>query len=102
MSDSHVHETPLVPDSLLDSVSLLSKKWHPAIIRCLSDDGHGFSELERRLDGVSAKVLTDALAELQEYEIIERREVSQSPLHVNYTRTNRGREHDDVIPSLAD
>ena len=102
MSDSHVHETPLVPDSLLDSVSLLSKKWHPAIIRCLSDDGHGFSELERRLDGVSAKVLTDALAELQEYEIIERREISQRPLRVNYTLTDRGRELDDVIQSLAD
>ncbi len=103
MSDSHVHEMPLVPDSLLDSVSLLSKKWHPAIVRCLSgDDGHGFSDLERRLDGVSAKVLTDALAELQEYEIIERREVSQSPLRVNYTLTDRGRELDDVIQSLAD
>jgi len=32
MSDSHIRETSLVPDSLLDSVSLLSKKWHPAIV----------------------------------------------------------------------
>ena len=103
MSDSHEHGTPLVPDSLLDSVSLLSKKWHPAIVRCLSDDdGHGFSDLEHRLDGVSAKVLTDALAELQEYEIIERTEISQSPLRVDYTLTERGKELDDVIESLAD
>ena len=103
MPDSHSRETPLVPDSLLDSVSLLSKKWHPAIIRSLSDDGGlGFSDLERRLDGVSAKVLTDALDELQEYEIIDRREISQSPLRVNYTLTDRGRELDEVIQSLAD
>jgi len=103
MTDSHTRETPVVPDSLLDSVSLLSKKWHPAIIRCLSGtDGQGFSDLERRLDGVSAKVLTDALEELQEYEIIERREVSQSPLRVNYTLTERGEELDAVIESLAD
>jgi len=103
MSDSHLHEAPLVPESLLDSVSLLSKKWHPAIIRCLSgDEGLGFSDLERRLDGVSAKVLTDALTELQEYEIIERTEISQSPLRVNYTLTERGEELDDVIESLAD
>lgn len=102
MTDSHTRETPVVPDSLLDSVSLLSKKWHPAIIRCLSgDDGQGFSDLERRLDGVSAKVLTDALTELQEYEIIERREVSQSPLRVKYTLTERGRGLDGVIESLA-
>jgi len=103
MSNSHSSETLLVPDTLLDSVSLLSKKWHPAIIRCLSkNDGQGFSDLEQRLDDVSAKVLTDALAELQEYEIIERREISQSPLRVNYSLTERGTELDAVIDSLAD
>jgi len=93
----------VVPDSLLDSVSLLSKKWHPAIVRCLSgSDGYGFSDLETRLDGISAKVLTDALSELQEYAIIERRELSQSPLRVSYTLTERGEELDDVIESLVD
>mgnify|MGYP002762289640 CR=1 FL=1 len=103
MSDSHTRETPIVPDSLLDSVSLLSKKWHPAIVRSLSgNDGMGFSDLERRLDGVSAKVLTDALDELQEYEIIERREINKSPLRVNYMLTERGEELDTVIESLAD
>jgi len=93
----------VVPDSLLDSVSLLSKKWHPAIVRSLSgSDGLGFSDLETRLDGISAKVLTDALSELQEYAIIERREISQSPLRVSYTLTERGEELDDVIESLVD
>ena len=93
----------MVPDSLLDSVSLLSKKWHPAIVRSLSvSDGLGFSDLETRLDGISAKVLTDALSELQEYAIIERREISQSPLRVSYTLTERGEELDDVIESLVD
>ena len=65
MQDSRSDETPVVPDSLLDSVSLLSKKWHPAIVRSLSgSDGLGFSDLETRLDDISAKVLTDALSEL--------------------------------------
>lgn len=100
---SNSPDDPILPGHLLDSVSLLSKKWHPAIVRCLSGtDGRGFSDIERQLDGVSAKVLTDALAELQEYEVIERREVSQSPLRVNYTLTERGRELDSVIDSLAD
>ena len=103
MSDSHTGETPVVPDSLLDSVSILSKKWHPAVVRCLSGEaGLGFSELERRLGGISAKVLTDALTELQGYEIIDRREITQSPLRVNYALTDRGQELDRVIESLAD
>lgn len=103
MSDLHTRESPVVPDSLLDSVSLLSKKWHPAVVRCLSDnDGVGFSDLKRQLNGVSAKVLTDALSELQEHAVVERREISQRPLRVSYSLTERGRELDAVIESLAD
>lgn len=103
MSDSGSSQDAVLPGYLLDSVSLLSKKWHPAIVRCLSGtDGAGFSDIEDRLDGISAKVLTDALSELQEYEIIERREVNQSPLRVSYTLTERGEELNDVIASLAD
>lgn len=102
MQDSTQSETAVLPESLLDSVSLLSKKWHPAIVRCLAaNDDYGFSDLERRLDGISAKVLTDALDELQTYDIITRREISQRPLRVNYTLTQRGTELNDVIDSLA-
>jgi len=93
----------LVPDYLKECVSLLSKKWHPAIIRNLStSDGLGYSDLENRLDGISAKVLTDALAELQDHDVINRTEVSQQPLRVKYTLTERGRELETVIQSLAD
>lgn len=91
------------PDYLLESASLLSKKWHPAIVRCLSaSEGLGFSDFEDRLSGISAKVLTDALDELQEQEIIHRKEVSQTPLRVEYTLTERGRELETVIQSLAE
>lgn len=93
----------LVPEYLRASVSLLSKKWHPAIVRCLAtSDGLGYSDLETRLDGISAKVLTDALSELQEHDIIDRTEVSQQPLRVQYSLTERGEELEAVIQSLAD
>lgn len=103
MTEFESGESAGAPESLLESASLLSKKWHPVIVRCLADsDGLGFSDLEGRLEDISAKVLTDALAELQEYEIIARTEVSQQPLRVEYTLTDRGRDLDTVIESLAD
>lgn len=93
----------LVPEYLTESVSLLTRKWHPAIIRSLAtSDGLGYSDLENRLDGVSAKVLTDSLAELQDHEIVNRTEISQQPLRVQYTLTERGVELEAVIQSLAD
>lgn len=96
-------EDSLVPSYLTESVSLLSKKWHPAIIRYLATNGGlGYSDLETHLEGISAKVLSDALAELQDHGIIDRTEISQQPLRVEYTLTDRGRELETVIQSLAD
>lgn len=103
MTYPHSSDDSDTPDSLLESVSLLSRKWHPLVVRALSGgNGLGYSDIERRLDGISAKVLTDALEELEEYEIINREEVSQSPLRVNYTLTARGEELDGIIDSLAE
>jgi len=51
MPNSHPCGTSLVPGALLDSVSLCSKKWHLAVVSCLSsDDGHRCIDSERRLD----------------------------------------------------
>lgn len=102
MSGPHSFDGASAPEHLLDSVSLVSKKWHPAIVRCLSDSGGlGYSAIEGRLDGVSPKVLTDALDELQEHKVIDRTELSQSPLRVEYTLTDRGEELATIIDSLA-
>lgn len=103
MTDFDTDDHSSVPEHLLESTSLLSKKWHAALIRSIADgDGPGFSDLESRLDGISAKVLTDALDDLQDNDIVERTEVSQQPLRVEYTLTPRGRDLDTVLQSLAD
>ena len=97
MSGSHIHEPPLVPDSLLDSVSLFSKKWHSTISRCLSaDNAQGLLDRERRRGGVSSRVLTDVLAEPQKDELTGRRNVRQRPLRVNYLLTERCEELEPV------
>jgi DNA-binding HxlR family transcriptional regulator/DNA-binding response OmpR family regulator len=91
------------PEHLLESAALLSKKWHPVIVQTLrEEDGLGFSDIETRLGDVSAKVLTDALEELQETEVIDRKEVSTSPLRVEYSLTEQGRELATIVQSLAD
>jgi DNA-binding HxlR family transcriptional regulator/DNA-binding response OmpR family regulator len=103
MTDFDTDDHSGVPEHLLESTSLLSRKWHAALIRSIADgDGPGFSDLEARLDGISAKVLTDALDDLRDNDIVERTEVSQHPLRVEYALTARGRDLDDVLQSLAD
>ncbi|MFB6153360.1 MAG: winged helix-turn-helix transcriptional regulator [Halodesulfurarchaeum sp.] len=88
---------------LSEAASLISKKWYPVIIRILLDAGPlGFNALQTRLDSISAKVLTEALEELQETELVERRVISESPLRVEYSLTPKGEELQTTIQSLAD
>jgi hypothetical protein len=65
MSGPHSSGDPGVPEYLLDSVSLISKKWHPPTTRRLSEnDVLGSSDIERQLETVSQKVPTERSGEL--------------------------------------
>lgn len=87
---------------VVDTVDLISKKWHPVIIHRLLDDGPlRFNELKDRIDGISAKVLTDSLEDLTENELLRRTVVSESPLRVEYELTDTGRELQDALEALA-
>lgn len=90
-------------DRVAEAVGLISKKWHPVIIQALLESGPlRFNELRDRLDGISDKVLTDSLADLQENDLVERRVVTEAPKRVEYDLTRAGRELQAVIESLAD
>lgn len=83
-------------------LDLLTRKWHPAIIQRLLDESPlRFSELEARLEGISAKVLTDGLDDLVENGLVERHVVSESPRRVEYELTARGEDLQTSFEELA-
>jgi DNA-binding HxlR family transcriptional regulator len=88
---------------LADAIGLISKKWHPDIVSVLLDAGpQGFSDLQTRLEPVSAKVLTDALVSLQEGGLVDRRVLTEHPLRVEYSLTPAGEALEPAIRSLTD
>lgn len=90
-------------ERVLDTLSLLSKKWHPVIVQqLLRDSPLRFNELQGRIDGVSAKVLTDSLDDLVENDIVDRHVMSESPRRVEYSLTPHGRDLQSVMEELAD
>lgn len=87
---------------VVDTVDLISKKWHPVIIHRLTEEGPlRFNELKERIEGISAKVLTDGLEDLTENELLRRTVVSESPLRVEYELTETGRELQTALEALA-
>ena len=87
----------------LEAVALLSRKWSPVLLLLLRHRGpQGFNELLEGIPDISSRVLSDTLESLQEAGLIERRVVSESPLRVQYARTDAGRELDPIFDELSD
>jgi len=67
-------------------------KWGNLVLLCLSEGTHRWSELRRRLDGVSEKMLAQTLQTLQSDRLVHREAQPVIPPHVDYSLTDRGRE----------
>lgn len=81
--------------------AVLGRKWHPAIIHRLSaHEPLAFGELQERIQGVSGKVLSNSLSDLEEKRLVERTVEDEKPVRVEYSLTRHGRGLEDAIDEL--
>ncbi|MET8627640.1 helix-turn-helix domain-containing protein [Kitasatospora sp. NPDC004669] len=73
--------------TLLD---LLANKWSALAIGALENGPQRFGELQRKLQGVSPKVLTQTLRRLEAFGILDRTVYPAVPPHVEYSLTPLG------------
>lgn len=85
------------------TASLIGKKWHPVIIHRLIEHGpSGFNELKEAVDGISSKVLSSSLDDLEEKRIVNREIISEKPVRVQYSLTEHGQSLEPVIFAMRD
>ncbi|WP_435192620.1 winged helix-turn-helix transcriptional regulator [Streptomyces sp. NRRL F-5630] len=72
-------------------LDLLANKWSALAIGAMEEGPRRFGVLQRRLEGVSPKVLTATLRRLEEKGFVERTVYPAVPLHVEYALTDLGR-----------
>lgn len=68
----------------------IGDKWSSLIIAALSDAPLRFGELKRRLDGISQKMLSQTLQNLERDGLVRREVFDQRPLRVEYSLTHLG------------
>ncbi|WP_018259441.1 winged helix-turn-helix transcriptional regulator [Halomicrobium katesii] len=84
------------------TASVIGKKWHPVLVHRLLEHGpSGFNELKESVDGISSKVLSDSLEDLQEHGLVDREVISEQPFRVQYSLTERGSSLEPVIDAMA-
>lgn len=87
--------------ALLSMQRLVGRKWNPIILHCLLEDSPmGFNELKDAIDGVSSKVLSDSLDDLEEKGIIDRTVINERPVRVEYSLTEYGESLQQLISAM--
>lgn len=72
------------------TMSVIGGKWKSIILYLISHDVKRFGEMHRMIEGISKKMLTSQLRELEADKIIHRKVYPVVPPKVEYTITERG------------
>ena len=80
---------------------IIGKRWTVLIIREILRGNTQFNRFMENIEGISPKVLTERLRQLEQLGIIRRRIVSEYPVRVEYSLTDIGKEFEPVLLSAA-
>ena len=83
-----------------ETLSRVGDKWSLLIISILSDAPLRFNELRRRIDGISQRMLTRTLRELERDGLVTRTVTPTTPPSVEYALNDLGRSLMDPVKAL--
>lgn len=81
------------------AIELIGKRWTGAIVSALTERPMRFGELRKAIPGLSDRLLSQRLRELEEEGLVQREVEAGTPVRVTYSLTEVG---DDLGPALAE
>jgi DNA-binding HxlR family transcriptional regulator len=89
-------------NSIADALYAIGGKWKLRIIVGLLHGTKRFNELQRLIDGISAKVLSAELKELEMNGFIKRNVITSTPVIVEYELTSYASTLNGVLDKLSE
>ena len=80
---------------------IIGKRWTVLIIREILRGHTQFNRFMENIEGITPKVLTERLRELERLGMIRRKIVSKSPVRIEYGLTDAGKGLEQVLLSAA-
>ncbi|MDR1537588.1 MAG: helix-turn-helix transcriptional regulator [Clostridiales bacterium] len=93
-------ELPICP--VATTVALIGNKWKLLILRNLLARPWRFNKLQKSLEGISQKVLTDSLRSMEADGIITRTVFPEVPPRVEYALSELGESMRPILRSMED
>lgn len=92
------NDLPICP--VETTLTLISDKWKVLIIRDLRGGTKRFGELKKSLSGISQKVLTSNLRDMEENGLLTRKTYPEVPPRVEYTLTELGHSMFPILDEM--
>lgn len=83
-----------------EAIEFIGRRWMGAILFVLMRGPHRFNELLAAIPGISDRLLTQRLRELEEQGLVVRHVVASSPVRVEYELTEAGRDLEEVVLAI--
>jgi DNA-binding HxlR family transcriptional regulator len=90
------------PCGVETTLSVIEGRWKPRILFQLLDGTRRFSELKRKLPGVTQRMLTLHLRELERDGLVHREVYREVPPKVEYSLTAMGRSLEPLLRFMSD
>ena len=90
------------PCNIEKALDVIGDKWTALILNQLSGEPCCFSALEKSVEGISPRTLSQRLEMLQEEKILEKVLYCERPPRHNYALTAKGKELSSVLAQMAD
>lgn len=84
------------------TMGVIGGKWKPIILYLINHDVNRFGEMHRMIEGISKKMLTAQLRELEHDGIIHRKVYAEVPPRVEYSVTEKGLTLKPIIISMRE
>jgi len=82
------------------AVQILGKRWTPLIVRTLLPRPRRFSDMTTIIEGLSDRLLSERLKELESCGIVHRHVYPETPVRIEYVLTSKGRELEQVVEAI--
>lgn len=83
------------------AIELVGRRWTGAVLRVLLAGPTRFSDITCTVPGLSDRLLSERLKELEAEGIVQRSVFPETPVRIEYALTEKGRALEEVITAVA-
>jgi DNA-binding HxlR family transcriptional regulator len=96
-----MEEDRQVCESFQRAAQLVGQRWVPQIVWVLLDGGRRYSAIRDAIPEISDTLLSERLRELEEADVVTRTVTPSTPVLIEYSLSERGRELAVVMDGLS-